>query len=65
MFIFRYLLDTQEFGFWLDLVACSRAVWAILVDTLVVLHSFLVALVTFSTAEAVWLAAAAGCTQNS
>ena len=40
MFIFRYLQDTQEFGFWLDLVACSGTVWAILVDTLVVLHSF-------------------------
>ena len=38
MFIFRYLQDIQEFGFWLDLVACLGAVWEILVDTLVVLH---------------------------
>ena len=39
-------------GFWLDLVACSGAVWKILVDTLVVLNSFVVASVIFSTAEA-------------
>ena len=40
MFIFRYLRDTQEFGFWLDLVAYSDADWASHVDTLVVLHFF-------------------------
>ena len=37
-------------GFWLDLVASSGAVWKILVDAKVVLHSGLMASVIFSTA---------------